>query len=142
MSIFGIIGISLLLAAIGALASWCIVDTLGYHISFDDIWEVIVPLVVGIILTISFTFAGIGINTESAIKYRASFEAQKDIIEQSLELDSLSGLERIDLVTKAAELNGEMAARVVSAERWHVVFYDDTVYDGVELIKLDGGNKS
>lgn len=142
MSIFGIIGLSLLLAAIGAVASWCIVDVLGYHISFDDIWEVIVPLVVGVILTISFTFAGIGINTEIAREYRASFEAQKAVIEQSLELDSLSGLERIDLVTEAAKLNGEMAATLVSAERWHVVFYDDTIYDGVELIKLDGGNES
>lgn len=139
MSIFGIIGISFCTATVIALIIVLLMLP-GYNI--DDKWLIIVPIIVGFILTILFTFLGIGISTESAIKYRASFEAQKDIIEQSLELDSLSGLERIDLVTKAAELNGEMATRVVSAERWHVVFYDDTIYDGVELIKLDGGNKS
>lgn len=139
MSIFGIIGLSLLAATVIALIVALILVGLEYEINIDEKWIIIIPIIVGFILTIPFTFFGIGLNTEYAIKYRASFEAQKDIIEQSLESDELSGLERIDLVTKAAELNGEMAAKMVSAERWHVVFYDDTVYDGVELIKLDGG---
>lgn len=138
MSIFGIIGISFTIAVLIAL----LVDLLMIPICIDDKWLVIIPIIAAFVLTIPFTFLGIGINTESAREYRANFEAQKAVIEQSLELDSLSGLERIDLVTKAAELNGNMAARLVSAERWHVVFYDDTIYDGVELIKLDGGNES
>lgn len=137
MSIFGIIGISFTIAVLIGL----VVDLLMIPFC-DDKWLIITPLIVAFVLTIPFTFLGIGINTESAREYRASFEAQKDVIEQSLELDSLSGLERIDIVTKAAELNGEMAAKMVIAERWHVVFYDDTIYDGVELIKLDGGNES
>lgn len=140
MSIFGIIGISLLGAALIALI--VVLSMSPFDYSFDEKWLIIVPAIVCLVLTILLTFLGIGINTESAREYRASFEAQKAVIEQSLELDSLSGLERIDLVTKAAELNGQMAARLVSSERWHVVFYDDTVYDGVELIKLDGGNES
>jgi apolipoprotein N-acyltransferase len=139
MSIFGIIGLSFAAATMIALI---IVLLMLFSRDIDDKWMVIIPMIVGFILTIAFTFLGIGINTEEAMEYRANFDAQKDIIEQSLELDELSGLERIDLVTKAAELNGEMAAKMVSAERWHVVFYDDTIYDDVELIKLDGGNES
>jgi hypothetical protein len=64
----------------------------------------------------------------------AKYEAQKATIEQSLDSDVLSGLERIELVNEAAELNGELAERKAQSERWHVVYYEDGIYDNVESI--------
>lgn len=113
MSIFGIIGISFVIAAIVSLSAILLLDCFVN----DPTRILLCALAICVMVTVVGTFAGVGISTEEAIEYRANFDAQKDIIEQSLELDELSGLERIDLVTKAAELNGEMAAKMVSAER-------------------------
>ena len=57
----------------------------------------------------------------------------------SLENEELSGLERIELVKQATELNGELAERKARVQLWHFVVYDNTIYDNVELIKLTKG---
>ena len=79
---------------------------------------------------------GIGINTESEKIYVKEYLAKKETIEASLEIE-LSGLERLEIVKQVTELNGEIAERKASFELWHFVVYDNTIYDGVELIKLN-----
>ena len=85
---------------------------------------------------IAGTFIGIGINTEYELAYVARYEVQKETIEMSLNSEALSGMERIELVNKAVELNGEMAERKAMYDRWHYVTFDDSIYDGIEFIKF------
>jgi hypothetical protein len=53
-----------------------------------------------------------------------------------LKSEVLSGLERIELVNKAAELNGELAKRKAQSELWHYVYYDNNVYKNIEPIVI------
>lgn len=84
-------------------------------------------------------FIGIGINTQEEKVYVQKYLAQKQTIEMSLENKDLTGLERIELVKQATELNGELAERKARFQLWHFVVYDNTIYDNVELIKLTKG---
>ena len=86
----------------------------------------------------SVFFIGIGIVTENEKVYVQKYLAQKQTIEMSLESEELTGLERVQLVTKATELNGEFAEKKARFNLWHFVVYDNTIYDGVELIDLKG----
>lgn len=137
MSIFGIIGLSFSIAAI--VACFC-----GFIASMND-WEwdydcdrkyLIAMTIIVAVVFVACIFIFIGTNTEDAKIWSANFEAQKITIEQSLESDVLSGLERIELVNKAAELNGELAERQAKADLWHVVYYADDVYEGLEPIGM------
>ena len=84
-------------------------------------------------------FIGIGINTQEEKVYVQKYLAQKQTIEMSLENEELTGLERIELVKQATELNGEIAERKAKFQLWHFVVYDNTIYDNVDLIKLTKG---
>jgi hypothetical protein len=84
-------------------------------------------------------FIGIGINTQEEKVYVQKYLAQKETIEMSLKNEELTGLERIELVKQATELNGELAERKARFQLWHFVVYDNTIYDNVELIKLTKG---
>lgn len=48
----------------------------------------------------------------------AEYQAQKITIEQSLSNEELSGLERIELVKQASELNGWLASQKVTMSKW------------------------
>lgn len=130
MSILGIIGISILITFL-AVSIHC----LGCAIadSYDSILSNVALFVYLGILTVS-VFIGIGINTENEILYIAEYTTQKTTIEQSLESASIDGLERVELVNKAVELNGELALRKRKYDIWHYVTYDSTMYDDVEFI--------
>lgn len=84
-------------------------------------------------------FIGIGINTQEEKVYVQKYLAQKQTIEMSLENEDLTGLERIELVKQATELNGKIAERKARFQLWHFVVYDNTIYDNVEFIKLTKG---
>ena len=64
--------------------------------------------------------------------------AQKYTIEMSLDNEDLSGLEKIELVKLATELNGELAREKAQFDIWYCVHYDYTIFDDVELIDLGG----
>ena len=136
MTIFGIIGI----VAVISISLWFIVMIpVLTDIYYDDTTRLIHTIISSIVagcLLIGGVFAGIGINDRSERIFVEKFKAQKYTIERSLENEDLSGLERIQLVTKAAELNGEFAERKVRYEIKTNVHYDYAIYDGVELIKL------
>ena len=133
MSIFGIVGLSFLIACF-------IVYVFGLIAAFPykENWTIFnIGIIVAGVIFIASIFIGVGINTECAQVWSAKYEAQKTTIEQSLDSDVLTGLERIELVNKAAELNGELAERKASSELWHYVYYDDTVYKNIEPIVIN-----
>ena len=134
MSIFGIIALTFLIFALlyFVINIPCLVDE--YFGAYFIINSIIVP-----ILWIASIFIGIGITTQEEKVYVQKYLAQKQTIEMSLENEDLTGLERIELVKQATELNGEVAERKARFQLWHFVVYDNTIYDNVELIKLTKG---
>ena len=133
MSIFGIIGLSIAIAMIVflvfALCDICV------EIESDKFW--IIAIVVSIAILICSILVGIGLTTENERIYVAKYEMQKLTIEQSLASDMLTGLERIELVNKAIELNGELAERKARFDLWHTVYYDNSIYDNVDFISFE-----
>lgn len=134
MSIFGIIALSFLILGILYLL-------INIPCFLDDWYGAyfITNSIIVVILWIAFIFVGIGITTEEEKVYVQKYLAQKQTIEMSLENEELTGLERIELVKQATELNGELAERKARFQLWHFVVYDNTIYDNVELIKLTKG---
>ena len=133
MSIFGIILICLIIAIIIFAIGIAIIE-LGEP-ERTGLWVFIITCV-SFCVWIGLIFIGIGINTESEKIYIKEYLAQKETIEASLEIE-LSGLERLEIVKQVTELNAEFAYRKANFELWHFVVYDNTIYDGIELIKLN-----
>ena len=134
MNIFSIIALTFLIFALLYILINipCLVD--GYFGAYFITNSIIVP-----ILWIASIFIGIGINTQEEKVYVQKYLAQKQTIEMSLENEDLTGLERIELVKQATELNGKVAERKARFQLWNFVVYDNTIYDNVELIKLTKG---
>lgn len=135
MGIFEIIFLTFLIAVVCALLVlliFCITEPEGVLI------PMIIVVSVGLVVWLGGIFIGIGLTTRHEKVYVQQYLAQKYTIEQSLKNDSLTGLERIQLVNKATELNGELAGRRARFEMWDFVTYDSTIYDNVELIELQG----
>ena len=139
MSIFGIIALTFLVALlIFAVASLICVMVFenNYLDHKTERYMTVAVIVVSVCLWFVFIPIGIGINTECHEVWIAGYEAQKETIEASIESENLSGLERLELVAKASELNGELATRKAEFNLWHHVTFDDTLYDGVESIQI------
>lgn len=136
MSIFGIIGLSLLVSVFVFILT-AIIANFIFDWEFDEWWQKLVLALAIIATIVGGTCGGICATTEDAQIFVAQYEMEKITIENSLESDYISGLERIKLVNKAVELNGELAARKVRYNRWHHVTFDKHVYDDVEFIKFD-----
>lgn len=76
-------------------------------------------------------------STNGEREYAEKFRIQKTTIEQSLESEHLSGLEKIELVNKAVDLNGELAERKLKLTRWYNVVWDKGVYKNIDYIKFE-----
>lgn len=136
MSIFGIIGIGFAIA----FALWAISMPVTFLIENDDADYTVARWVISIMaiaIWIGTVFIGIWIYTEDDRLFIAKFEAQKQTIEMSLDNENLSGLEKIELVKQASELNGEMAERKAKLQVWHYVTYNNSMYDNIEPISLE-----
>lgn len=138
MSIFGIIALSFLVA----LGMTCVAYGILYAIDectyggVDD-WVFVLVLVGTLVVTlVGGIFAGIAINDEQQKLFIVQYEAQKEVIESSLESEVLTGFERVELVKQASELNGELATRKAKYDIWHYVTYEDGLYDNIEPIRL------
>lgn len=94
------------------------------------------PLIISICLWVGIIFLGIGLNTNGHKAYIQSYLIQKQTIETSVDNGNLSGLERVELVNKATELNGELAKRKVYIKYWNAGVFDNTIYDDIEFIDL------
>ena len=139
MSIFWIIILSLLTSGfIWAIVTGPVVWSTweaDWHETYIWIVSALVP-----ILTIRFNFIGNEINTENEKVYIQKYLAQKQTIEMSLDNKDLSGLERLELVKQATEINSEFAEKRAKFELWHYVYYDNSLYDNIDLIILKPTN--
>lgn len=104
---------------------------------FGDEPFIIGVVIVAIVVMIAVPCIMTAGSTNKAKVWVAAYEAEKETIESSLEAESLSGLERVELVKRAAELNGELASRATKAGFWYTVYYGGSPYDGVELIAFE-----
>lgn len=136
MSIFGIIGLCFLIALVPFIIGIVIMVVCDLD-DFKFIKSLIINIVIAVLVWVGGVFAGIGIYTEEERVFIAKFEAQKQTIEMSLDNENLSGLERIELVKQASELNGEMAERKAKLQVWHYVTYNKSAYDNIEPISLE-----
>lgn len=133
MSIFGIILLCLLIGGLVFCAGMLIV--VNIEPDDDGVLGTLITLLISIAIFVGSIFIGIGLNTESERIYVKKYLAQKETIEASFEVE-LSGLERLEIVKQVTELNAEFTERKANFELWYFVVYDNTIYDGVELIKI------
>lgn len=131
MNIFGIIGLCFMLGALVVGIGMIVSISVESHI--PDV----ISIILGLIIWIAAVFISIGVSTQNERIYVSKFEAQKITIEQSLESDVISGAERVQLVNKAVELNGELAEKKAKFDSWYYVHYDNSIYDDVEPIVFD-----
>lgn len=133
MSIFGILALSLLIAA--GVAS---IPMIGYTATEKDGF-INAAIICFVVVLIASPLIGVGLNTTNERVYVQKYTAQKETIETSLESNVLTGLERVELVNKAVDINGEFAERKAKFNIWHFVYFDTSIYDGVEPIILNKG---
>jgi hypothetical protein len=133
MSIFGILELSFLLACL-----ICFICIAGYTASDNEGW-ITAAIICFLAVILVAPIIGVGINTTNERVYIQKYTAQKETIEASLESETLTGLERVELVTKAVDLNGEFAERKAKFDIWHHVYFDNSIYDGMEPIDLNKG---
>lgn len=135
MSIFGILSLSFLLACL-----ICFICMAVYTVGENDGW-ITAGIICFLVVIVVAPIIGVGINTTNERVYIQKYTAQKETIEASLESETLTGLERVELVNKAVDLNGEFAERKAKFDIWHHVYFDNSMYDGVEPIDLSKGEK-
>lgn len=119
MTIFGSIGIGLLFSTIiiGLYVLVCVCDDIKIK------WWLVIILfivIVGIACCINIT-----VYTEKEKIYVEQYLAQKQTIEQSMQSEKLTGLERMQLVQQATELNGELAEHRAKYNKWHYVVWGE-----------------
>ncbi len=83
------------------------------------------------------TLIGMTVCTNDEMAYVSSYQVQKATIESSLSSPNITGWERTELIKKAVELNGEFAYRKAAFSAWYKLYWDNTIYDGVEPIIFD-----
>ena len=125
----------MLLSFLFALLAFCI---FGLIVSLTEEYKLLIAgVITSLVVFVGGIFIGIDVNTTNENIYIEQYKAQKETIEQSLSSDALSGLERIELVNKSVDINGEVAARKAKSKLWYYVYNDKHIYDDVELIDLD-----
>ena len=133
MNIIGIFFMCLLIGFISfAIGMLIYVTTESDSSLFVLVNAIIAFVVIGISMAI-----GVGLNTESEKIYVEKYLSQKATIEQSLTSELLSGAERVSIVNKAIDINGELAERKARYESWYWVCYEDDIYDNVEFIEFE-----
>lgn len=140
MSIFGIIAIGLLLGLASFAIGVLIIDCL-YPYSKNDV-PLMVNGTIATLILLTIVFGDIGINTHSERCYVAEYKAQKETIENSINSDTLSDLERNQIVNKIVDINGEFAKRKAQYNTWYYVYYDNHIYDDIEFITLSKGGET
>lgn len=140
MSIFMIVFLTFLLALLilclgGLVLTSYAEETYMNEANYEKLIAILIT--VCIFLWSIFIPIGVAINTECHKVWIAGYEAQKETIEASIVSENLSGLERVELVAVAAELNAELATRKARFNLWHHVTFDDTLYDDVDLIQIN-----
>lgn len=130
MSIFGIIGICLLLS----VAFFALL--LAIDVWIDEEWFLLMSIAISVCIFIIGIFVGIGINTRQEQIYINKYLIQKETIEISIHDENITDLSKTQLIKLATELNGELAEHKTKYNYWHYVYYDKSLYDDVDFINL------
>ena len=69
--------------------------------------------------------------------YISSYNAKKEVIELSLKSETISDLEKIEIVKQVTELNGELAEAKVSYNKFIYFYLDRNKINNIEAISLD-----
>lgn len=106
--------------------------------------QFLVPIITLIIITAgACTLYYTAFAYHDSMEYKedlASFEAQKQTIEQAISNESLGGLERIELVNQASELNAWLAEEKIKLTKWSKFdIYQEVkdLYANAEYISLE-----
>lgn len=116
----------LLAILIGFLVgSWimCIIDCSTMN---DGLAGFVITLVA---FTIIGGFVGVSVEKHSYKAFEAQYTAEKQMIEQSVENEKLSGFERVELVKQAAELNASLAGNQYHRRQWYGFAIPDSIFD-------------
>lgn len=130
--------------AFGALPAFfvhAVLDIKQLNYGFmSNAWKVIdfVKIAAPILVLVACVFGGITVEKSYNGRYVEQYKAQKATIEASLQSDTLSGLERIQLVQQAADANKELAGYQYDCQQWYGFAVDDRVLN-LEPIDISGG---
>lgn len=140
------IGIAILISGLlilGILVTVCLItDSLTDEQETKIIKKgLTIGIILGIILSILFFFA---FSYSESMSYKVELEgykAKKYTIEQSLQNNELTGLERIELVNQAVELNGWLAETKCEIMKWTSFDVHDSIKQEcqkADFINLEG----
>lgn len=79
---------------------------------------------------------GISLERHDSRKWCDRYSAYKSTLESSLSSESLTGLERIELVSRAADTNAQLAEKQYSCRQWYGFGYDKIILE-LEPINFD-----
>lgn len=117
----------------------CALGAFGFHHAISDRGKnisIVMAIIIGILSAILVCVGLTNLDNNIEQEFIANFEAQKVVIEESIQNEDLTGYERIQLVNNAAELNGELAKRKVKIGHWYNFHIDDNLYNDVTPISL------
>ena len=103
--------------------------------------EVIIPVIVVVLITILGGIIGIYFDRINYEKYINSYIIKKQVIEESLNNEILSGLEKLELLKQVVELNGEYAEKKTIYNKPIYFYLDRDKINNIEMIKLDKEQK-
>jgi high-affinity Fe2+/Pb2+ permease len=131
MVIGGVLGICF--GALVALIVYSVVNEISDETiaNFVGIMIIIVTLILGL-------FLGGYADKIDYKKYISEYNSKKYTIEQSLKNEDLKGLEKIELVKQATEINGELANKKVEYNTIWYFFIDKSELNKLEGIDLKG----
>lgn len=97
---------------------------------------IILPFIIFIILIVSFSWFGAFVEQESLNKGIERYIASKEIIEESLDNDNLTGVEKFEIVKQAKEENKWLAEKQYEVKQWYRFYLDKDVVLNLEFIAL------
>ena len=111
--------------------------------AYSDLGEMVLRII-RVVVCVGVIIAGgtIGYisDTSSWKRYVDTYNIKKATYEASLQNETLSGLERMELVRRAAEANGTLAGYKYDCQQWYGWNMDKRILD-LEFIDLAGAGK-
>ena len=137
MNIFVILFLTIAAIFVIGLVGFAIYDCVYYDSTKENI-VIVCSFILIVVTMVLIPMSMIKFQTNEELAYISNYLSQKETIEESLENELITGYERAALVSKSAELNGELAERKTQFNRWYNIYADDTIYDDVTPISFNG----
>jgi hypothetical protein len=137
MNIFVILFLTIAAIFVIGLVGFAIYDCVYYDSTKENI-VIVCSFILIVVTMVLIPMSTIKFQTNEELAYISNYLSQKETIEESLENELITGYERAALVSKSAELNGELAERKMQFNRWYNIYADNTIYDDVTPISFNG----